>query len=159
MLPLSVYLDETGAATTEFFGVAGVLAPDDSWKDFERRWLQALEEFKIPYFHMVEFAHSTGVFKDWKGNEPKRRELFGKLLGILATAYPIPFGAVMRMSDFQSLPQRRRNLLGNPYDYTLNMTSSILMMLADSLGLKEGLALIMSEQLEYKGFTLGLPRQ
>jgi hypothetical protein len=50
------------------------------WEQFEIKRERALVDFQIPYFHMREFAHSTGVFEDWKGKETKRRKLFVKLI-------------------------------------------------------------------------------
>ena len=33
-----------------------------------------LSDYDVPYFHMKEFAHSTGRFKRWKGREELRKD-------------------------------------------------------------------------------------
>lgn len=59
--------------------ISGFVSTAEKWIRFEKSWSQTLKLFDVPYFHMKEFAHSTGPFKSWKGNE-KRREAFIKRL-------------------------------------------------------------------------------
>lgn len=56
-------MDETGHSKDErqkFVGVAGLMAPAESWAVFERKWKQALNDFKIPYFHMRACLRAAG---------------------------------------------------------------------------------------------------
>jgi hypothetical protein len=105
MLKLSAYFDETGHSKGDkhrFVGMAGLVAPADRWEPFESEWTRALAHFGIPYFHMREFAHSVGVFKDWKGKEDKRRELYGLLMRIIATKQGLPIGSIIPMEELHS---------------------------------------------------------
>lgn len=71
------YMDETGHSSDErqrFNGMVGLIAPSDHWEEFELKWKKTLKDFKIPYFHMVEFENSEraknstkskNMFKTW----------------------------------------------------------------------------------------------
>jgi hypothetical protein len=54
--------------------VAGWLASGEMWHRFECEWAWILRRYEVPYFHMKEFAHSTGAFAvGWKGENDKRK--------------------------------------------------------------------------------------
>jgi hypothetical protein len=56
---LTAYMDETGHSKDErqrFNGMAGLLAPTREWERLEIKWKKTLKEFKLPYFHMKDFA-------------------------------------------------------------------------------------------------------
>ncbi len=130
---LSAYLDETGHAKDEqqkFAGMGGLVAPAAFWETFEAKWQKALADFNIPYFHMREFAHTTGIFSGWAGNEPKRQKLFGKLMRILETTYPIPIGSIVSLADYRRLSPARQNYFGDPYNLTLGNCISTLLTMA-----------------------------
>jgi hypothetical protein len=116
MLMLTGYMDETGNTKDErqrFAGMAGLVAPLENWEKFEARWKRILGEFKIPYFHMKDFANFKGFHKGW--HEQKRRKLFGKLMTCIAMAYPIPVGSICSSEDFRSLSAEHKKLLIDPY--------------------------------------------
>lgn len=118
MSMLSAYMDETGHSKDEqqrFVGIAGLIAPAASWEAFERKWKATLGSFKLPYFHMKEYAHSTQAFKGWEGNEVKRQKLFGKLMLHIETAHPLPFGAIISMEDFRSFTKEQQGYFRDPY--------------------------------------------
>lgn len=57
------YLDETGHSKDErqkFVGVAGLIAPHERWRIFERKWKKTLNKFKIP-------AHDRNLKPDEQG--------------------------------------------------------------------------------------------
>jgi len=64
---LTAYFDASG---TEHSGtelvVSGFVSTVKKWKGFEREWRALLDDAGIPYFHMKEFAPSTGIFASWK---------------------------------------------------------------------------------------------
>lgn len=65
MLMLNAYFDETGDEkdlNVKIAGMAGCVAPAESWSAFEVKWQKALDNAGIQCFHMKEFAHSRGQF-------------------------------------------------------------------------------------------------
>lgn len=82
MFKFEVYFDETGHsndANTKILGIAGCLTAAELWKKVETQWKNALRSENVPYFHMKEFAHSQGLFKDWKNDESRRRKIYAEL--------------------------------------------------------------------------------
>lgn len=118
MAVLTGYYDETGDTrdpSQKFVGMAGFVAPADSWRLFERKWKFILNEFKIPYFHMREFAPSVGVFNGWKGKEDKRQSLFHSLIETIREIKPLPVGCIFSSDDFRALSEQDKKLIGDPY--------------------------------------------
>ncbi len=104
MLMLTAFMDETGHSKDErqrFNGMAGLLATGDDWEQFERQWKVILDEYKIPFFHMKDFANRKQFFKGW--DEAKRRELLDKLLKTVRAANALPIGSILPMEDFRQL--------------------------------------------------------
>jgi hypothetical protein len=115
---LTAYCDETGDTkdpSQKWVGMAGFVASSARWQSLEHKWKFILKEFRVPYFHMKEFAPSVGVFKDWKGKEEKRRKIFGSLVKTIQEIVPLPIGCIFSADDFRSLPERDQKLVGDPY--------------------------------------------
>jgi hypothetical protein len=113
MLKLAGYMDETGHSKDErqrFVGVAGLFAPAENREVFERKWKQALADFKIPSFHMKDFASRRKHYEGW--SELKRQR-------IMATSHPFPIGAIVSLDDYRSFSAEDREPMGNPYHYCL----------------------------------------
>ncbi len=162
MLKLSGYMDETGHSKDEwqkFNGMAGLIANADKWETFERRWKRALRRFKIPYFHMKEFAHSEGVFKDWKGDETKRRALYGRLLSIISSVDPVPLGAIISMEDFRALPLEHQRMFIDPYFLGFVLCVGIPFRMLVTAPLEVECALVFSKQGEFRKRAMGLYAQ
>jgi hypothetical protein len=159
METLSAYLDETGHSRDErqkFVGIAGLIAPVASWETFERKWKATLEIFKLPYFHMKEYAHSAQTFKGWEGKEAKRQKLFGKLMMHMETTYLLPFGAIIPMKDFRSFKKEQQDYFHDPYflcfQSLVAACSSILEF--RKVPDEEKVALIFSDQVEFRNRAL-----
>jgi hypothetical protein len=159
MAIFSAYMDETGHSQDEgqrFVGIAGLIAPVANWEAFERKWKATLKVFKLPYFHMKEFAHSTQTFKGWGSSEAKRQKLFGKLLLHMETAHPIPFGAIVPMERYRSFTKEQQGYFRDPYflcfQSLVAACSSILEF--RKAPDEEKVALIFSDQGEFKNRAL-----
>jgi hypothetical protein len=64
--------------------VSGWLSSGELWLGFESAWAMVLQRFEVPYFHMKEFAHSTGAFETgWKGENEKRQRFIEALLAVI----------------------------------------------------------------------------
>ena len=70
---LTAYFDES--CSKGFTVICGWVASVDEWDNFEVDWTLFLISYDVPYFHMNEFAHSTGPFAKWK-DTPHFRKRF-----------------------------------------------------------------------------------
>lgn len=97
--------------------VAGWLSTIAEWEQFDIDWRLLLAQYDAPYFHMKEFAHSMGAFKDWKGKEVRRANFLRKAVGIIKDH--VRYGVAMMIEhgtfvEVNSLYQLSENF-GNPY--------------------------------------------
>jgi hypothetical protein len=91
----------------KILAVAGFASFADIWSEFETRWQDRLTQDGLPYFHAVEFAHSTGIFNNgWKGNETRRRSLQADLFNIIQSCGLRKFGAILVLDDFGKSKQK-----------------------------------------------------
>ncbi len=114
---LRAYLDESGKVDdSDFVAVAGAIASVESWLEFEARWNGVLAEFDAPPLHMKTFAHSTGEFAGWKGDETKRRDFQERLMRVALDTIDGIIGAVIDVRVFRSLdePEQRAHAY-DPY--------------------------------------------
>lgn len=115
----TAYMDETGHSDDprfHFAGMAGFVAPAKLWKVLGKYWEKVLSMFHLTEpFHMKDFAHSQGQFKDWKGKEEKRKSLYGKLIEGIVAAELKPVGAIVSIEGFRSLSDRQQKSLLDPY--------------------------------------------
>jgi hypothetical protein len=82
------YFDVSGSRyeplkTRRAMAIGGFVSTEAYWKRFERRWDALLKSEGLQYFQMKEFAHSVGQFRDWKGDEPRRREFLKKAIKVI----------------------------------------------------------------------------
>jgi len=153
MLVLSGYFDETGHSQDEkqrFNGMAGVLAPADHWESFEEKWKLTLEAFKIPFFHMKDFANFKGYFEGW--SEAKRQKLYRRLLAHMETRYVFPLGISISMEAFKSFPEEQREKFIDPYylGFLSVITQTTVFMNNTGASPEEKAALVFSDQVEFK---------
>lgn len=100
MLRLTAYFDETGHGddpNTKYLGIVGCMQRAEDWLELEEKWAEVLQTFDLPYFHMNEFAHSEGVFKSWKGDEERRRSIYGELWRLIHKVRPIVVGSFVEL--------------------------------------------------------------
>lgn len=116
---ITAYFDETGHAddpTLHFVGMAGFVAPSTAWISLESEWQDTLEKAGLrEAFHMKDFAHRAGQFTEWKGQEEKRRLLFGRLIEIIRETNAKPIGAAVSLRDYETLTEDQRSQFRDPY--------------------------------------------
>jgi hypothetical protein len=157
MFELTAYMDETGHSKDErqkFVGMAGLIATARDWEQFERKWKETLKSFRIPFFHMKDFASLRGPFKGW--SEIKRRKLLDKLLRIIATTYAMPFGAVIAMDDYRQLSEEEQGYFEDPYFLAFASCGVATIMLMAPMPREEKLRMVFSEQMEFRNRALKL---
>lgn len=119
MLLLTGFADETGHSddpVLHFAGMAGLVAPLEKWKDFEKEWQPTLDEYGLKdAFHMKDFAHFKGQFESWRGDEDKRRSLFGKLIALIVKTEAMPVGAIVSIEGYKSLHEEQQSAFHSPF--------------------------------------------
>jgi hypothetical protein len=109
LLILAGYFDESGTHDkAEAITVAGYLSTPERWEAFEREWKAALEEFRIPFFHMADFCNGASSYRDW-GPELKL-ERFDRLVKIINAHVLMSVGYTILVSRYRALfsPKARR---------------------------------------------------
>jgi hypothetical protein len=79
---LTAYFDESYAAKG-YMVVSGWIATIEEWERFEIDWKLFLASYKVPYFHMKEFAQSVGPYKKWKDTKYFRARFINEAHGII----------------------------------------------------------------------------
>ncbi|HEX7332610.1 MAG TPA: DUF3800 domain-containing protein [Pyrinomonadaceae bacterium] len=155
-------MDETGHSQDEkqrFNGMAGIVAPLEHWAEFERKWYKTLKDFKIPHFHMKDFASSEladystkskNPFKGW--SRIKKEKLFQKLLKHMETTYIYPLGSSLCMEDFRSLTPKQRALFDDPYYMGFVAVLAYVGGFLDKAGAasSERAAIVFSDQVQFR---------
>src|SRR5579872_308848 len=69
-VPFKSYLDETGIQSQDpYCVIAGYVGNIAEWKNVEHDWRFVIDEFKVPYFHALEFYGDDEKYKDWKSGK------------------------------------------------------------------------------------------
>lgn len=113
---LSAYFDESGHSRhTDFVSMAGIVAPLQKWERLEIDWKEALKEFELSEWHTSDFAHSLNEYKQYKGKEEKRREMYSRFMNLIRATDGMPMGAIVSMTAWNKmLPAVQKSFL-DPY--------------------------------------------
>lgn len=120
----TTYCDASGQQDekTDAIAVLGLVVRVTRWQRFEREWQGVLDDYRVPYFHMREYAHSRGPFASWKGDEERRAAFCGQLIKVTKRAINKLFACGVWLADYHEVdaPERvlssavRRDSRGNP---------------------------------------------
>ena len=106
MAEFLAFLDDSGSPDEGIcLGVAGFVSTKYKWADFEKEWYSVLSAYGIGYFHMREYAHSVGQFKDWKGKDGKRRTFLKKLISCLNGRVHKSFASAVLLKDYREVDE------------------------------------------------------
>jgi len=106
---LTAYFDASGKASNPAsieLVVSGFVSTQKKWRQFDNDWRGLLKEFDVPYFHMKEFAPSTGIFKDWKDKERRRRKFLQRLIDITVANTEQSIAAGVLLNDWRKANRR-----------------------------------------------------
>lgn len=119
MLMLRAYFDDSGHSqdpNDTVVCIGGCVSPVSAWEQLQPEWKRVLEDFKVPYLHMKEFAHSEGVFAEgWKGDEPKRTAFLGALMDTMDRHVMSVVSTTVLISDFNRLTAVQRQQMVDPH--------------------------------------------
>jgi hypothetical protein len=104
----AVFDDSGSPNDTAAVVVAGFVAPDEQWAEFERNWNKCLADFAVSTLHMREFAHSRGEFAGWKEDEAKRRRFLGRLIATIQIRMWHSFASAVMMDDYRKVDTKYR---------------------------------------------------
>jgi hypothetical protein len=147
------YMDETGHSRDQkqrFNGMAGLIAPAKNWESLSAKWNKVLEEFRIPYFHMKDWANSRGFFTGW--SKLAREKLYGKLLKKIEGIYPFPLGTIISMEDFRRLNETQQAYFDDPYFLGFSSVLAYVDFFLERTGAAPGVkaTIIYSDQVEFR---------
>jgi hypothetical protein len=101
--------DASGKENSEVIVVAGFISSHTDWSSFNTQWLERLKQDELEYFHMVDFANFRRHFATgWRGNEERRRRLFGDLLDIIRSHVYRQFASAIEMNTFDRLSSENK---------------------------------------------------
>jgi hypothetical protein len=96
------YFDASGSPDDgSVLVVSGFVSSARRWARFDSEWSKILQDSGIRVFHMKEFAHSTGEFKNWKREEEKRRKLLRDLIDVPASKVFRSFAGAVVLDDWK----------------------------------------------------------
>lgn len=106
---LTAYLDASGSATdpgTFMLTIAGYIATDEQWSEFERAWQEALNAEGVSCFHMKDFAQSRGEFESWRGDEERRARFLGTLAKVVGEHTARDLSMSFHMEDYRLVDRK-----------------------------------------------------
>ena len=98
---LTSYFDE-GYKDGLFTCVCGWASTVEQWDGFEADWKLFLASYRVPYFHMEEYAQSVGPFKKWKGLKVIRRKFCQDAAEIICSRVKRGFIFYVRQAPFDT---------------------------------------------------------
>src|SRR5438128_1203686 len=83
--------------------VVGMLSTAQKWLRLDREWSDVLRGFRVPYFHMKEFAPGVGPFEPWRDDAEKRREFLEELFRVVKKGVNKSFGHGFSLAEFRAV--------------------------------------------------------
>jgi hypothetical protein len=163
-----MYADESGthdatgrAQGAEVATVAGFLSRSEHWERFTQKWVEVLDEYRVPAFHMSEFVdEKRGPKKpDWpyKGWARGKRDKFISSLVTVARDNTLVgvCGAVSVKDYDEVVPEQLKKETKHPYHFSLqNFFDNILELFHEDLRLMllpwEQIAFSFEQQEEFE---------
>ena len=114
------YIDASGSGidpNIRVISVGGFVAHEDVWAEFEGKWCAVLRQFGITALHMKDYAHSTGEFTAWRGDNDKRRAFMVEIAGVIRNTRVQAFGSSLPLGLYRLFNQRYclEEKIGAPY--------------------------------------------
>lgn len=105
------YYDTSGAqsdTSESTIVVMCLVSTAEKWREFEKQWDAALNEFDVPHFHMKEYAHFRGPFEEWREDPQRRAALVERLIHIIKNGVDKGLYHSMLLADFEHTNKRYR---------------------------------------------------
>lgn len=147
---LHAYFDETGTHGADRVLIAGWLGPLRAWEIAEKRWEQALGDLQSPPFHYSPMRAQTGefeLFPTWQADA-----LTARLANVMAESdlLPITAGFVGNWDRAVSAGKDWNVRFPSPYHFAFELAVEQLNRQSDKTWAAEPIAVIFSQQSQYK---------
>jgi len=109
------YFDEAGGKDIGFTFVCGWISTAEQWEKFETDWRLLLSSHDLPYFHMKEFAHSSGPFEKWRTAEGSRRKFLMQAADIIHSVAQRAFICGVQHEAFETIHKEYPIHFTSPY--------------------------------------------
>lgn len=106
MAVFTSYFDASGSESDPAIAVltvAGYIATEEQWAEFDKEWSVILAGEGVATFHMKDFAQSRGEFKDWKGDEERRKRLVERLSNVIGKHTQDYFSTNLMLDDYRAV--------------------------------------------------------
>lgn len=111
MAIVKAYLDDSGTPEDPqhtFLTVAGYVAEQGQWEEFEEDWLAALDEAKVPYLHMREFSNrDSEVYRELRADRLRHLNFMLDAVQVIADHIHYSVQTTIRLSDIQAFNVKR----------------------------------------------------
>ena len=115
----NAYLDDSGThAASKIISVGGCINEAETLDNFSRAWQERLDKWKLPFFHMTDWAALRGDYKTWSKPVAERR--LRELLDLIRDFGIGTFGVAVSRKEFSGVsamyPKAKRRC-GGAYGY------------------------------------------
>ena len=107
----TAYNDESGHPDQEAGVVAGLVASDKQWVEFERNWRDTLHLFGVSEFHAKEYFHSVGEFAQWADHRSNpetaetRQRFLRQLIAHIKLRCRLCYSHAVRMASYHKVDE------------------------------------------------------
>ena len=124
MVNFEAYFDESGThRNAHALCLAGYLINRAAVVPLTRKWNRVLKRYGLPYFHMAECAHRTGVFAHLDRDQCAAVEI--DVIKLIGTYASYSVAVTVNQSDFDDI-FIKHNSIGKPYTFLANAALAII---------------------------------
>src|SRR5947208_1882062 len=116
---LAAYFDESGThSESPIVAVAGFLAPQERWIEYEAKWSRLLEKWGLSDFHMADYENRQGVYATLAN--PARVELLASLIEVIAATAWVGIAVALVKADYAAISKAENVTFGSEYSFCAN---------------------------------------
>jgi hypothetical protein len=120
VLTLECYFDESGShEASEVLCVAGYIYQKEDCLNLDWQWREALNEYGLPYFRMVDCAHGNGVFADIC--RTRRSAIARRMIDLIKKYMTFGISVTIEEEKFNTWNDAGPTLFGNAYSWCCYM--------------------------------------
>jgi len=141
------YFDESGSLGDEqgIFCISGYFVASESAAIMDHQWGQILYQHQLPYFHMVDCAHGSGVFAAKSKSE--RIEIVTKLIAVIKRHTMEGFSVLAHRDEFAPAANENQDV----YSVCAAMAVDALTVFLDTNRIKGDIAFFFEDGHKSKG--------
>jgi Protein of unknown function (DUF3800) len=154
---LYAFVDGSGThAASRVVAIAGFVANDSGWADFDTRWQAVLDDRQWPSrpseLHMFECAHGDGEYLENRWLYAQRLALYGDLCRVIVNSRMRPIAASVITECFHQIPpsdlallQQPNVRLGTPLDVAFQMLTQQILGAVHSVDTTEEVSVVFDK--------------